>query len=75
MEAISREPRANAMTAPAGTTVIEFPAARVRPAMPRAPGEVSAEVVFFTGVRIERLPDDGEPGAPCAKTGTRRNRT
>jgi hypothetical protein len=47
------------MTARAGNSVIEFPSDRVRPTAPREPSGCSAEVVIFTGVRIERLPDDG----------------
>ena len=48
------------MTARAGNSVIEFPSDRVRPA-PRDPLGCSADVVIFTGVRIERLGDDSEP--------------
>jgi hypothetical protein len=61
------------MTAPARNSVIEFPAARVRPSTPRDPGEHSADVVFFTGVRIERLPDDGQ-SLPKPKSGLPRKR-
>ena len=43
------------MTTRADSAVIEFPQARVRPAAPLAEG-ATAEVVIFTGVRIERLP-------------------
>jgi hypothetical protein len=45
------------MTARA-SSVIEFPAERLRRAAPRAPGQESAEVVIFTGVRIERLAEE-----------------
>jgi hypothetical protein len=47
------------MTARAGNSVIEFPRDRVRPTAAREPSGCSADVVIFTGVRIERLPDDG----------------
>jgi hypothetical protein len=47
------------MTARAGNSVIEFPRDRVRPTAPREASGCSADVVIFTGVRIERLPDDG----------------
>jgi hypothetical protein len=46
------------MTARAGNGVIEFPRDRVRPTSPREPAGCSADVVIFTGVRFERLPDD-----------------
>lgn len=62
------------MTGPAGTSVIEFPRDRARPAAAREPSEHSAEVLIFTGVRIERLPDDGEQ-VPKARNGlTRKGR-
>jgi hypothetical protein len=47
------------MTARAGNSVIEFPRDRVRPTAAREPSGCFAQVVIFTGVRIERLPDDG----------------
>jgi hypothetical protein len=47
------------MTARAGNSVIEFPSDKVRPTAPREASGCSAEVVIFTGVRIERMPDDG----------------
>ena len=60
------------MTARPSATVIEFPQDRVRPAsaedQPRA-----AEIVFFTGVMIERLA--AEPDAmPEPGSGGRRQR-
>ena len=48
-----------AMTAPTHSAVLEFPQARVRPSA-LLPEGASAEVVFFTGVRIERLYDLAE---------------
>lgn len=53
------------MTARAASSVIEFPRIRARAPSAREPQERSAQVLIFTGVRIERLPDDGEP-APRA---------
>lgn len=47
------------MTTRADSAVIEFPQARVRPAAPLPEGAM-AEVVIFTGVRIERLYDLAE---------------
>ena len=59
------------MTARPSATVIEFPQDRVRPAsaedQPRA-----ADIVFFTGVRIERL--EAEPDASVTPKGGRRQR-
>ena len=62
------------MTAPASTAVIEFPQARVRPAAPREPGAASAVVVIFSGVRVERLPEEPQsmPKAPGGIRGKRR---
>ena len=54
------------MTGRSASSIIEFPRDRVRPAR-EEPG-CSAEVLIFTGVRIERLPDDGEQ-IPKARTG------
>ena len=55
-------------------SVIEFPRDRVRPAAQREGLEQSAEVLIFTGVRIERMPDDGEQ-LPKARNGmTRKGR-
>ena len=56
------------MTVPDISSVIEFPASRVRAAAPREEGAQSAEVVIFTGVRIERLPEKPE-GVPAARSG------
>ena len=54
-------------------TVIEFPLDRVRPASGEAAG-ANAEVLIFTGVRIERLPDEPQ-GVPTTGSGiTRRGR-
>jgi len=62
------------MTARASNSVIEFPRDRVRPAAPRQDPGCSAEVLIFTGVRIERLPDDGAH-VPTARNGlTRKGR-
>lgn len=58
------------MTARAGASVIEFPRDRVRPA-PLEPLGCSADVVIFTGIRIERLVDDGAP-APTARSSLNR---
>lgn len=44
------------MTARTHSAVVEFPQARVRPAA-TLPDGASADVVIFTGVRIERLCD------------------
>ena len=43
------------------TSVIEFPLDRVRPAAGREQGAPPAEVLIFTGVRIERLGDETPP--------------
>jgi hypothetical protein len=60
------------MTARPSATVIEFPQDRVRPACPEG-GPSAAEVLFFTGVRIERLAE--EPDAmPEPGSGGRRQR-
>jgi hypothetical protein len=67
-EAIFRKPRAKAMTARAGQTVIEFPRDRIRTGALREPGDGPAEVVFFTGIRIERIPEDGDT-LPKARSG------
>jgi hypothetical protein len=48
-------------------TVVEFPLDRVRPASGEAAG-ASAEVLIFTGVRIERMYDLAER-LPPARTG------
>jgi hypothetical protein len=48
-------------------TVIEFPLDRVRPASGEAAG-ANAEVLIFTGVRIERMYDLAER-LPPARTG------
>ena len=56
------------MTVPDISSVIEFPLSRVRAAAPRAEGSPSAEVVIFTGVRVERLPEKPE-GVPAARNG------
>jgi hypothetical protein len=61
------------MTARASSIVIAFPAERVRPAAPCEPGTSAGEVLIFTGVRIERLPDDGE-AVPKARSGLGRKR-
>jgi hypothetical protein len=51
------------MTPSARNAVIEFPVDRVRPAATREPGAPAGEVVFFTGVRIERMTEEPtEPG-------------
>jgi hypothetical protein len=60
------------MTSRAGNSVIEFPRDRVRPAA-GAPSACPAEVLIFSGVRIERLPEDGEP-LPKARSGLARKR-
>jgi hypothetical protein len=59
------------MIAGTGNSVIEFPLERVRPATAREPFDRSAEVVIFTGVRIERLTGDGE-SVPKARSGLSR---
>lgn len=56
------------MTAQAGHTVIEFPRDRIRTGAAREAGDGPAEVVFFTGIRIERLPEDGD-SLPKARSG------
>jgi hypothetical protein len=62
------------MTSRYSSIVIEFPASRVRPATPRIGTSPSADVVIFTGVRIERLPDEPQ-GVPTTGSGiTRRGR-
>jgi hypothetical protein len=62
------------MTARAGNSVIEFPRDRVRPTAPREPSGCSAEVVIFTGVRIERLPDDDGCATQAQSRLSRKNR-
>ena len=58
------------MTARAPNTVIRFPQDRVRPAVAITPGSTAtAEVVIFSGVRIERL---GEVAEAVAKKVPRR---
>lgn len=47
------------MTAPTHSALIDFPQDRVRPAAP-LPNGATAEVVIFSGVRIERLYDLAE---------------
>ncbi len=54
------------MTARDHSTVVEFPQARIRPAA-SLPEGASAEVVMFTGVRIERLYDLAERLPPAPK--------
>lgn len=54
------------MTARTHNAVIEFPQARVKPAA-TLPDGTSAEVVIFTGVRIERLYDLAERLVPRPK--------
>jgi hypothetical protein len=46
------------MTGRDSNSVIEFPANRVRAIAPREEGAPAAEVLIFTGVRIERMPED-----------------
>jgi hypothetical protein len=58
------------MTARDHNAVVEFPLARVRPAASLPEGQ-SAEVVIFTGVRIERLYDLAERLPPARKRTTR----
>jgi hypothetical protein len=61
------------MTARPSATVIEFPQDRVRPAGAGESGHGSAEVMIFTGVRIERLAE--EPGVlPSSGSGMSRKR-
>jgi hypothetical protein len=59
------------MTARDHSAVVEFPKARVRPAA-ALPEGASAEVVIFTGVRVERLYDLAErlPSARKRQRGT-----
>ncbi len=59
------------MTSHDSAIVIEFPASRVRPAAPREAGSPSADVVIFTGVRIERLPEEPH-GFPATGNGISR---
>ena len=59
------------MTARPSATVIEFPQDRVRPAG-REDQPCAADIVFFTGVRIERL--EVEPDANVTPKGGRRQR-
>ena len=60
--------------------VIEFPLDRVRPAKGREQGAPPAEVLIFTGVRIERLGEEvssmplPRPGAGARPVGRRRRR-
>jgi hypothetical protein len=68
--AFATNPRASAMTPEASSAVIEFPSHRVRPAAPREPGQSSAQVVIFSGVRIERLTSDPQ----AARKGRRQRR-
>jgi hypothetical protein len=56
----------------ANSAVIDFPQARVRPAATREPGTGSADVVIFSGVRIERLPDEPEAIAKAPGNVTRK---
>jgi hypothetical protein len=59
------------MTSHDSRIVIEFPLSRVRSAAPREAGSPSAEVVIFTGVLIERLPEEPH-GVPTAGNGISR---
>ena len=54
------------MQAPRTSAVIDFPLDRVRP--PRDSNGTSAEVLIFTGVRVERMYDLAER-LPPARTG------
>lgn len=55
------------MQAPRNSAVIAFPLDRVRPSG-GAPAGASAEVLIFTGVRVERMYDLAER-LPPARTG------
>jgi hypothetical protein len=59
------------MTSRDSSIIIEFPAFRVRPATPREAGSPSADVVIFTGVLIERLPEEPR-GFPSTGSGMSR---
>lgn len=61
------------MTGRDSSIVIEFPASRVRPAAPRGDGIGQAEVMIFTGVRIERLPEEPR-NLPATGSGLTRRR-
>jgi hypothetical protein len=50
----------------ASSAVIAFPKDRLRPAAARELGPCSAEIVIFSGVRVERMTD--EPKAECKLT-------
>lgn len=56
------------MKVPDISRVIEFPVSRVRSAAPREEASPSAEVVIFTGVRVEHLLEKPE-GVPAARSG------
>jgi hypothetical protein len=71
-EVISRKPRANAMTIRAGQTVIEFPRDQIRTRTLREAGDGPGEVVFFTGIWIERMPEDKDT-LPKARSSRHRN--
>ncbi len=62
------------MTARYHSAVVEFPLARVRPPA-TLPDGASAEVVIFTGVRIERLHDLAERLPSARKRPPRRPAT
>lgn len=62
------------MRARASSHVIEFPQARVRPAAQREPGTCSAEVVIFSGVRIERLPEEPQEVSKARRSLSRKGR-
>lgn len=60
------------MRAPETSTVIAFPQARVRPPAAEA-ASTPAEVLIFTGVRVERMPDLAER-LPPARNGAAQGR-
>jgi hypothetical protein len=45
------------------------PTRRLRPS---PPDERGAQILFFTGVRYQRMSEDGHPPAPCASRVARR---
>jgi hypothetical protein len=66
------------MTARPSATVIAFPQDRVRPAGTPECQPCAADVLFFTGVRIERLAEETDalpaPGSGVTPTDGRRQR-
>jgi hypothetical protein len=62
------------MTAQDRSEIVEFPQARVRPAN-SLPDGASAEIVIFTGVRVERLHDLAERLPPARKRTRRASAT